>query len=262
MDWYYALGQEQTGPVSEGEFEGLVQSGVITPQTLVWHAGMADWKPYAQVAAGRTGATASPAASPRASEAAAVVSTAGEVQWACAQCGRVFPQREMLEYEGNHVCAACKPTFFQRVREGVSLRFENAGFWIRFLAYFVDMIILWIFQAATYLLVMLPVGILSRDNEVVGIVAYLMVSFFNLCVVVLYETWFVGRFAATPGKMALGLRVVRADGSRLSYLRALGRYGAKIISGMVFCIGYLMVAFTEEKRGLHDLICDTRVIRK
>ncbi len=60
----------------------------------------------------------------------------------------------------------------------------------------------------------------------------------------------------------MGLRIVRSDGSRVSYLRALGRHFAEFISALILYIGYIMVAFDSEKRALHDHICDTRVIQK
>ena len=66
---------------------------------------------------------------------------------------------------------------------------------------------------------------------------------------------------ATLGKMALGLRVVSNDGQRLSFLNATGRYFAKILSAMILCIGFLMIAFTDRKRGLHDMIASTLVVK-
>lgn len=50
MEWYYAEGKEQKGPVSEEQFAELLRAGVIQQQTLVWREGMAAWKPYGQVA--------------------------------------------------------------------------------------------------------------------------------------------------------------------------------------------------------------------
>ena len=76
-----------------------------------------------------------------------------------------------------------------------------------------------------------------------------------------YETWFVGKYAATPGKMACKLKVVVEDSSQVTYLRSLGRHFAKLLSGMILAIGFLMAAFDEEKRALHDRICETRVVR-
>ena len=76
-----------------------------------------------------------------------------------------------------------------------------------------------------------------------------------------YESLFVAWFGATPGKMAVRLQVVTAGGARLSLGRSIGRYFAKMVSGFTLCIGYIIVAFDDEKRGLHDYICSTRVIK-
>jgi uncharacterized RDD family membrane protein YckC len=56
--------------------------------------------------------------------------------------------------------------------------------------------------------------------------------------------------------------VVTADGGRVSYLRALGRYFAKMLSGFTCLIGYIIAAFDGQKRALHDHICNTRVVFK
>jgi uncharacterized RDD family membrane protein YckC len=62
--------------------------------------------------------------------------------------------------------------------------------------------------------------------------------------------------------MALKLQIVRSDFSKVSYLRALGRYFALGLSAMLLDIGYIMAAFDSEKRALHDYLCDTRVIKR
>jgi uncharacterized RDD family membrane protein YckC len=79
---------------------------------------------------------------------------------------------------------------------------------------------------------------------------------------VAYCLFFIPRYQATPGKMALGLKIVRADGSPLSKGRIVGRYFAELVSGMILMIGYIIAAFDDQKRALHDMICDTRVIKK
>jgi len=77
--------------------------------------------------------------------------------------------------------------------------------------------------------------------------------------------YFVGfessAYQATPGKMALGLIVTDTDGRRISPMRAVGRYFAKILSGLILLIGFIMVAFTERKQGLHDMIASTLVVK-
>ena len=80
-------------------------------------------------------------------------------------------------------------------------------------------------------------------------------------IAIAYETYFVGRYGATLGKMVFGLKVVRADGQSVSYGRAFGRYWASLLSSMTVTIGFIMAGFDSQKRALHDRICDTRVIR-
>jgi uncharacterized RDD family membrane protein YckC len=65
---------------------------------------------------------------------------------------------------------------------------------------------------------------------------------------------------ATVGKLALGIRVTDLQGNRISRPRALGRYPAKFLSYLIFCIGFLMIAWTQRKQGLHDLIAGTLVL--
>jgi uncharacterized RDD family membrane protein YckC len=62
--------------------------------------------------------------------------------------------------------------------------------------------------------------------------------------------------------MACNVKVVKADGSPVGYGLATGRFFAKIISGIILGIGYIMAAFDEEKRSLHDRICNTRVVAR
>jgi uncharacterized RDD family membrane protein YckC len=76
-----------------------------------------------------------------------------------------------------------------------------------------------------------------------------------------YEGFFVSRVGATPGKMALGLKVIRPNGGPVTLGRAIGRYFAKWLSSMALCIGYIIVGFDAEKRGMHDMIVDTRVVK-
>lgn len=66
---------------------------------------------------------------------------------------------------------------------------------------------------------------------------------------------------ATVGKMALGIIVTDLEGRRIGFGRATGRYFAKILSALILGIGFLMVAFTERKQGLHDMLAGTLVIK-
>ena len=78
-----------------------------------------------------------------------------------------------------------------------------------------------------------------------------------------YYIVFTGRGGQTPGKMALRIKVIRRDGREIGYGRAaLREVIGKFVSGIILCIGYLMVVFDEQKQGLHDRMADTYVIKQ
>lgn len=241
MSWYYAQDSDRRGPVSDSEFEALVANGTIKPETLVWQEGMPNWVPLATVP--RAGATATAEGSP----APAAL---------CSECGKMLPTDEMIRYEGRFICPTCKPIFFQKIKEGAAVtgQREYAGFWTRFAAVFIDGIIM---QIAGFVIGLL-IGFVLRGNDSAPIVA----SGISMIMALAYEIYFIGKSGATPGKMALKIRVIRADGSPLGYGLATGRYFAKFLSAFILLIGYIMAAFDEEKRALHDRICDTRVVRE
>jgi uncharacterized RDD family membrane protein YckC len=65
----------------------------------------------------------------------------------------------------------------------------------------------------------------------------------------------------TIGKRVLRLKVVDEAGNRIGFGRATGRFFAKILSSMFFCIGFIMIGFTDKKRGLHDMLAGTVVMK-
>jgi uncharacterized RDD family membrane protein YckC len=75
-----------------------------------------------------------------------------------------------------------------------------------------------------------------------------------------YEIFMVGKYGGTLGKMACKIHVITADGESVGFPRAAARYFAKLLSGVVCGIGYVIAIFDEQKRALHDRICDTRVV--
>jgi uncharacterized RDD family membrane protein YckC len=240
MDWYYVDSGQRVGPVNETEVDRLVREGKITAGTLVWHAGMAEWQRYESVKAQET----------EPSPTAMATGTAP-----CSECGRSFSQNDMIRYENSWICAECKPIFFQRVKEGAILPgvMVYGGFWIRFAAKFVDGIVLGV---ANQLLALVLAPVLGESYY------YGLGTLISVALGAAYTTFLLGKYGATLGKMAFGLKVVTADGGKVSYGRACGRHFAEIISSLILCIGYIMAAFDEQKRTLHDRICNTRVIKK
>ena len=182
----------------------------------------------------------------------------------CAECNGVFPIDNMIRHKTLFVCFNCKPAFMQKLAEGAYIdtgELRWAGFWIRFLASLVDGLILVPVGIGIQLLFGLTfmqiAGLEERSTATL-----VLIELVAGAVGVTYDALMIGRFGATLGKMACGLKVVRPDGGRVSYLRAVGRYFAKILNMFTLYIGFIMAAFDEQKRGLHDRICNTRVVYK
>jgi len=268
MDWYYSDGRQQFGPVAQAEFDTLVASGRVNAGTLVWCAGMANWTPFGTLQ--QTAPVASPS---QGAVAATAVEPQPETRF-CSQCGRPFPPGDLLQIGNMTVCAGCKDVVMQRLREGAlpgGLAYQGrqyGGFWIRFAAIFIDGIILGVVGAIINVPLQIffvaantgtqdPTTILARTF---GLAAVLIVI--NMGIALVYESWFIVARGATPGKMVLSLEVIRADGTRPGWGLSIGRHFAKILSSLTLYIGYIMAGFDDEKRALHDRICETRVIRK
>lgn len=129
-----------------------------------------------------------------------------------------------------------------------------AGFWIRFIAIIIDTIIIAIVTAILGAIISGAMGPGGASTTVSMIV--------NLITGIAY---FAGMESsdkmATIGKQAFGLRVTDMNGHRISFGRAVGRYLAKIISGIILLIGYIMAAFTKKNQALHDMIAGTLVVK-
>jgi uncharacterized RDD family membrane protein YckC len=87
-----------------------------------------------------------------------------------------------------------------------------------------------------------------------------------LSIISLIVPWFYysglesSKWQATVGKRVLNMKVTDLEGHRISFARATGRYFAKIISSLIFLIGYFMIGWTRRKQGLHDKLADTLVV--
>ncbi len=125
---------------------------------------------------------------------------------------------------------------------------KYAGFWVRFCAMFIDGVILG-------LVIQLPLEMLDASDNMKTLIPALA----TLIYYVLLES---SSWQGTLGKRALHIKVTDLEGNRLGKGRALGRHLAKIISGLIFLIGYIMVAFTKKKQGLHDILAKTLVVRQ
>ena len=252
MNLYYADGKQQVGPIGKTELQSLIKAKKVNAQTLVWKPGMENWQELGELVRSRK-TKSDQQKSP----------TVTVPQAECAECGQAFIQDEMIQFQESWICAGCKPVFIQKIKEGVAVsgNMDLAGFWLRLGAWAIDAFVLGIFN----MVIFIPMGIFTStapENPALILSFMPLMMLLQYAIPAAYETWFVGKYGATPGKMACKIKVVVADGSRVTYLRSLGRHFAKWLSAMILGIGYLMAAFDEEKRTLHDRICETRVIRK
>lgn len=248
--WYYTSEDRQMGPVPETEIHKLVSTGVILPYTLVWHEGMAEWQTYSSV---HTVAGTVPANSE---------DVVPAVVGLCSQCEEVELHSEMVRFGKKWVCAKCKDNYTQRLREGTLGReMVYASFWTRVGAALIDAFILLIVQLLIQAAYAGAYGLRSLNGYVLA-GQIVVLELLHFATQAAYHSSFVYQLGGTPGKLALGCRIVTADGAKLTLKRSIARYFASLISVSTFGIGYLMAAFDEEKRTLHDRICDTRVIVK
>jgi uncharacterized RDD family membrane protein YckC len=139
-----------------------------------------------------------------------------------------------------------------------------AGFWIRFAAWLIDAVITYIGGAILGFIIGFIAGILGigiRNQGGVSAFANVLTEIAALVLAWLYYALLQSSsYQASVGQMLVGLSVVGYDGRRISFGRATGRYFASLISWFCF-IGYVMIAFTERKQALHDLIASTLVLR-
>jgi predicted Zn finger-like uncharacterized protein len=214
---------------------------------------------------------------------------------ACTGCLKLFKEEEISRVGERNLCRSCQEAFQAKGQTPApptstpsygpghkKPRFEYGGFWIRGGAYLVDgvflALIMWfvtypifmkMFSGMFSSLPMMDPSTMDQAQiqammaEVTGKMMR-AVWITNLLNMIFFGGYFIvleGGPGQTLGKKALGLRVVTPDGERIGYLKAFARYIGKIISGVILGIGFIMAAFDNEKRALHDRMCDSRVVR-
>jgi len=141
-----------------------------------------------------------------------------------------------------------------------------AGFGPRLIAYLLDGLILSALCLLPIAGAMLAVVVPGMRNEQPGPVAYVIASVCYLLVIILslgYNLYFVGSKGATPGKKMMKLKVALVDGHYpIGYGKAFLRLIGYAISGSICYIGFLMILWDKQHRGLHDKIAGTIVIKE
>ncbi len=138
---------------------------------------------------------------------------------------------------------------------------KYAGFWIRFVASFIDCIIV----GAITFPIMIVFGLMSGFvGDGTSIALNLLINALSILISLTYYIGLTHKYQATLGKRLCGLEVRSDDNvtkASLGYIILRETIG-KFVSGIIFCIGYIMIAFTEKKQAAHDMIAKTVVVYK
>ena len=133
--------------------------------------------------------------------------------------------------------------------------YKYAGFWIRFLAYFIDGIIL----SVAFSILSYATGSNIQSYNSISSPG----SFLGLILTIAYFVYFeTSDKQATIGKFIFDMKVVKEDGSKLTAKDSAIRYFSKILSAIILFIGFIMAGFDDKKQALHDKIAHTYVVRK
>jgi uncharacterized RDD family membrane protein YckC len=282
--WYYVDSQQQRqGPVSAAALTQQFHAGVLTWASLVWREGMGQWQSLRDMAAELqlapvaapappliiqdaepeeerplTGRAVFTARDPSYAQHAPAHASQAEAVAAAAQA-TYSPARPLGESASPY--AAPSAEVYGAVQPVTDGYVVYAGFWKRVAASVIDGFVIGI-PIAIILAIFGGLfgggfgGLQDPFNPGETVASYVLTA--------LVFAWFHSSagLMATPGKLAIGIKVVRTDGEKISFLRGFGRYWAYLLSGLILCIGLIMAAFTERKQGLHDLMCDTLVVDK
>lgn len=186
----------------------------------------------------------------------------------CSHCGA--PQGVAVQAQTTGIPGASVTAYASGQVSGYQARSAAGygGFWLRVLAFVIDFIVI---SVVLFPFRFLFWGVGSHgyagiDRPIVAPFLFAFGMFTGLARFVLGWVYWAGMessgYQATLGKMAVGLKVTDLAGQRISFGRATGRYFGKILSWMILGIGFLMVAFTERKQGLHDMLAGTLVVKK
>jgi uncharacterized RDD family membrane protein YckC len=241
-----------TGPFTREQVAEKLKSGEVTLESLAFVEGLTQWTPLRDVLAKVDAAAPPPVA--------------------------VAPV-----FTPPPTPAAGAPAYSYAATMQPPGHLVYAGFWLRFVAYFIDGFIIGIPITIVF---MILGGIFAGfaaasggfphttgDSDPSQTFAPAMGIGFALIELVIWAafmvlTWFYfaklesGPHQATYGKRALGLKVTNLSGEPIGFGQASGRFFGKIVSGMTFYIGFIMAGFTQRKQALHDLIAGTLVVKK
>ena len=201
----------------------------------------------------------------------------------CTNCGRsLMPTMRICPECGNKrfsamppaITKSANPTPVMHVGQKASYINQNAaspttpkfaGFWFRTLASIIDGVLCQLLIIFIVAPIGFSLGLQLADSYSLSEIEMIGYGTGFVLGGLIQWLWFTvaesSKWQATIGKKMVGLKVTGEIGERISFGKANGRYWSKILSTLILGVGFLMVAFTEKKQGLHDKIAGTLVIK-
>jgi len=189
----------------------------------------------------------------------------------CAGCCKTFCQDCIITLNGRTTCAACKSQNLRDIRSGNPERYSQAGRGARLVAIILDGLITGTVGSILFAMVVgaqrstgVRLGPPGQPPHIDWGIIVVKEVFLVLLLPSLYEGLMLVRYQASLGKKALGIKVVNADGGRMTTKQAWGRVGSRYLCMFVPILGLVdvLMIFSHRKLCLHDRMADTMVIRK
>lgn len=238
--WYYSdAHRNRLGPVSAEEMAALHRGGQLRPDTLVWRQDLSDWVQWRTI---QTEVVPPGGAGPGAPRLDPVVAT--DLRAPVEPLSPYAPPAAALDVE----------TVVMPEGEVV-----YAGLWKRFAATLIDSLLMAV--------VLIPLGLAlgwgEEDSRFFSLSTLVIVAAYSLYMGVMQAR----PAAATLGKMAVSIKVVRTDGTPMTLPRAIARTAllqtiGQVPRGILIVLMGLMIPFSPRKQSLHDLLLDTVVVDK
>lgn len=233
----------RTGPASGS-------SAASTPSTPAWAP-----TPSSRIPAPPAFPPSYPPASPARSDAPPARAASTSPPPAVSPGASAVPSKksaEMLSSLRDFDLAPLPPSLPRKA--AVSEKVEPAGFWLRVAAALLDSI-------PFGLLAVIQIAVAFFISPRFSILVSLLLVAYGLIVVLVLPAL----KGTTPGKKLMKLAIVSettAPGQGLGWGTAALRLVGYLVCSFTFGLGYLLVAFSAHKQGLHDLIAKTNVVRK
>lgn len=269
--WYYVSPDRQRqGPVPAGTIRDLFAAGTLNSRSLVWQQGMPQWQALEQVADAlgvRVDTPAPPPSPPAPSDPTPVAFATGADAPGPARAPvrpDAYPDAAMQQAYAAHVGVdpQARPLFndgpvvYARFLKRVAASLVD-GFIVAMIALVVQMPIALIAGVSS-------VGVLDTlggEPSDGSLLLELLVQAVGIAVGLAYFGYFyTSAQQASPGKLLVGIKLVRPDGETISFARSAGRYFANWLNAFTLGLTYLLPLITTKRQALHDLVADTVVV--